>query len=211
MNADIKYMLAMSCVLPALIGIFRYNRIHSKYHPFIYMMILTAVVETIFYLAGKFSALSMFPRFVVNIYMLVNFVLFLYFVYTNRYISKWVLQWLLIIAGVICLFNFIYLRTFLKAFYYLLYYVSGVMLIISIDILSRQIMVTKEKLANNFWAWVSSFSIIYNAFTLLIYGQLFFAVTNEQNVNPIANIHHFANLICYIFFAVAILKIPENK
>lgn len=211
MNADIKYMLAMSCALPALIGIFKYNRIHSKYHPFIFMMILTALVETIFYLAGKFSALNMFPRFVVNIYMLVNFVLFLYFVYINRYISKPVLQWLLIIAGVVCLFNFIYLRTFLKAFYYLLYYVSAVMLIISIDILSRQIMVTKEKLVNNFWAWVSSFSIIYNAFTLLIYSQLFFAVTNEQNVNPIANIHHFANLICYVFFAVAILKIPENK
>lgn len=211
MNADITYVLAMSCVLPAAVGLYRYSRIDSKYHPFIFMMILTALVETIFYIALKFTALSMLPRFVVNIYMLINFVLFLYFVYINRYISKQVLQWLLIIAGVICLFNFIYLRTFLKAFYYLLYYVSAVMLIISIDILSRQIMVTGEKLVNNFWAWISSFSIVYNAFTLLIYSQLFFAVTNKQNVHPIANIHHLANLICYVFFAVAILKIPEKK
>jgi hypothetical protein len=211
MNEDITYILAMSCVLPAGIGLYRYNRIHSKYHPFIYMMILTAVIETVFYIALKFTALSMLPRFVVNIYMLVNFFLFLYFVYINSYISKRVLQWLLAVAGLVCLLNFIYLHTFLKAFYYLLYYVSAVMLILSIDILSRQIIVTKEKLVNNFWAWFSSFSIIYNAFTLLIYSQLFFAVTNKQTVHPIANIHHFANLICYVFFAVAILKIPEKK
>lgn len=210
MNTDIKYMLAMSCVLPALIGIFRYNKIHCKYHPFIYMMILTALIETIYYSAYKFPQLGMLPKLAVNTYMLVNFALFLYFVYLNNYISKRLLQWLLAVACLVCIFNYAYLGTFLQAFSYLLCYVSAVMLIISIDILSRQIMATKEKLVNNFWTWVSSFSIIYNAFTLLIYSQLFFAVTNKQYINPIANIHHFANLICYVFFAVAMLKIPKK-
>ena len=211
MNVDIRYLLSMSCVLPAVVGIYRYNKIDRKYHPLIYMMMLTAVIETIFYIALKFAALHIPTRFVVNIYMLVNFFLFLYFVQINNYISKRALQWLLVFAGIICLFNYIYERTFLKAFPFLLCYVSAVMMIISIDILSRQIMVIKQKLANNFWVWVSIFSIIYNAFTLLIYSQLFFAVTNKQNVNPIANIHHFANLVCYVFFAVAIFKIPEKK
>ena len=211
MNEDITYLMAMSCVLPAGIGLYRYNRMPGKYHPFIYMMLLTAVVETIFYIALKFAALNMLSRFVVNIYMLVNFFLFLYFVYINSYITKRVLQWLLGIAGLVCLLNFIYLHTFLKGFYYLLYYVSAVMLIISINVLSRQITVTKEKLVNNFWAWFSSFSILYNAFTLLIFSQLVVVDFGKENAQAIANIHHFVNLICYVFLAVTILKIPEKK
>lgn len=211
MNTDIKYMLAMGCVLPALAGMYRYNKIDSKYYPFIYMMLLTAVIETIIYLSIKLSALGQFPSLAVNVYMLVNFFLFLYFVYSNGYVSQKAMQALLVVAGVVSIFNYIYLHTFLTAFYYLLCYVSAVMLIISIDILSRQTLVIKYRLVNNFWFWVSSFSIIYNAFTLLIFGLYFFAMSNTSKAKAIGDIQHVANLVCYVFFTVAMLKIPAKK
>jgi hypothetical protein len=211
MNADITYMLAMSCVLPAAVGLYRYNKIDSKYHPFIYMMILTAVIETIFYLAEKFPALGRFPRLVVNLYMITNFVLFLYFVHINGYLSKKIFQWLIASAGTVFLANYIHERSILKTFIYLLCFVSALMLIIAIDILSRQTMAIKYKLVNNFWFWFSSFSIIYNAFTLLIFGLYFFAISDTPKGKAIGVIQHFANALCYISFAVAMLKIPEKK
>jgi hypothetical protein len=211
MNADITYMLAMSCVLPALVGIYRYNKIDRKYHPFIYMMILTALIETIFYLAEKFPAFGRFPRLAVNVYMLVNFLLFLYFVYINGYLGKKMFPWLIVAASAVFLANFIYEQSILKTFIYLLCFVSALMLIISIDILSRQTMAIKYKLVNNCWFWISSSSIVYNAFTLLIFGLYFFAMRDTPKGKAIGVIQHFANALCYIFFAVAMLKIPEKK
>ena len=201
----------MCCVLPAGVGIYRYNRIDRRYHPFIYMMIITAVIETIYYLALKFPAFGRFPRLAVNVYMLVNYALFLYFVYSNGYLNKRVMQWLLVTAFLVCLINYLYLATFLATFYYLLCYVSGVMLIISIDILSRQTMAVKYKMVNNFWFWLSSISIIYNAFTLLVFGLYFFAMSDTPKGKAIGAIQQFSNTVCYMFFIVAMLKIPEKK
>lgn len=211
MSADITYMLAMSCVLPALTGIYRYNKIHSKYHPFIQMMILAVLIETIIFISIKFPKYGGYWQLAVNIYTFLNFALFLYFTNINGYLSKRWMQWLLSIAGVVCVFNYVYEHTVLKTFFYLLCFVSAIMLIISIDILSRQTMVIKNKLINNCWFWISSFSIIYNAFTLLIFGLYYFAMFNTTKGKAIGDIQHFANLVCYLFFAVAIIKIPEKK
>lgn len=211
MNADITYLMAMSCVLPAAAGIYKYKGINSRYHPFIYMMILDVVVETIYYLAFKFPELGRFPQVTVNIYMVLNFGLFLYFVYINDYLSKKAMQLFVAIALLFGVFNYIYLGTIYAPFFYLLCYVSAIMLIISIDILSRQIMAIKEKLTDNFWFWVSSFSILYNAFTLLIFGLYIFAMFDTPNGKAIGIIQHFVNVACYVFFAVAIYRIPEKS
>ena len=211
MNADITYILAMSCVLPALIGIYRYNKIHSRYHPFIQMMILAVLIETIIYISIKFPKYGGYWQLAVNIYTLVNFALFLYFTQINGYLSKKAMQWLLAVACLVCLFNYLYEHTVLKTFFYLLCFVSAIMLYVSINILSRQTIAIKYKLINNCWFWISSFSIIYNAFTLLIFGLYFFAMFNTPKGKAIGDIQHFANLVCYLFFAVAIIKIPEKK
>ena len=210
MNEDISYLLSMACVIPAVIGIYRLNKIGNQYHPFVYMMILVVLLETIIYFGVKFPDLGRFSRVSINIYMLLNLSLFLYFVHLNNYLGKKIMQGLLIIALLIALLNYIYEGSFIKTFYYLLCFVSVVMLVISIDILTKQIMETKYKLVNNFWFWVSSFSVIYNAFNFLIFGTFIFVLFKINNGKDVGSIQHYANAICYLFFAFAILKIPKK-
>ena len=175
------------------------------------MMVLDVMIEIIIYLALKYPGLNRFSRVAVNLYMYINFGLFLYFVFINNYLSRQAMQWLLLIAFLTGIGNYIYYGTFFRPFFYLLCFVCAVMLIISIDILSRQIMVVRYKLINNFWFWVSSFSILYNAFTLLIFGLYVFAMFNTPNGKAIGSIQHFVNAACYIFFAIAIWRIPEKN
>jgi hypothetical protein len=210
MNDDISYLLSMACVIPAVTGIYRFKKTGNQYHPFIYMMILVVLLETIIYLGVKFPALGRFSGVSINIYMLLNLGLFLYFVHLNNYLGKKVLQILLAIALLIALFNYIYEGSFIRTFYYLLCFVSAVMLVISIDILSKQIMETKYKLVNNFWFWVSSFSVLYNAVNFLIFGTYIFALFKINNGKSVGSIQHYVNTICYIIFAFAILKIPKK-
>jgi hypothetical protein len=212
MDADVTYGLAMSCALPALVGFWRYNKIPRAFHLFIYMMVLTMLIETIVYVNNKFPQHGSYWPLAVNIYTLLNFWVFLYFIRMSGYLAKKTMQWLFVAAIAVAVFNFIYEQnSVFKIFFYLLCYVSAIMLIICIDILSRQTTAIKYKLINNFWFWFSSFSIVYNSFTLLIFGLYFFAMFNTPKGKAIGTIHHFANMICYVFFTVAILKIPKKK
>lgn len=203
-------MLAMSCVLPAVVGIFRLKVIAKKYHAFIYMMILAALIETWIYIGIKFPALGSLSRLPINIYMLLNLGLFLYFVYNNGYLNKRRLQLLLFAAAAVAIFDCINYNSILKLFLYLLCFVSVVMLVICIDILSKQIMEIKYKLANNFWFWFSSASVLYNAFNFLIFGVIVFSLMATKNGQSIAGIQHFTNTFSYLLFTVAILKIPRK-
>jgi hypothetical protein len=211
MNEDANYLMAMTCAFPAAAGIYKYNRIEKKYHAFIFMMLLDVVIETIIYLGVKLPGFAKTSRVSVNVYMLLNFGLFLYFVHVNNYLGRKATQVLTFISVLIGIINLIFYGTFFKPFFYLLCFVCAVMLIISIDILSRQVMEFKIKLVNNFWFWVSSFSILYNSFTLLIFGLYVFAMFDTPNGKAIGSIQHFVNATCYIFFGLAIMKIRTRK
>lgn len=211
MNADITYMLAMSCVLPAIAGIYRLNKIDKKFHAFIYMMILVVLLETWIYLSINQLALGKYSRLPLNIYMLLNLALFLVFVYANGYLNKTKVQLLIAAAFAVAIFDYIVYNSVFKLFLYLLCFVSVVMLIISIDILSKQIMEIKYKLTNNFWFWFSSASVLYNAFNFLIFGVLVFSLIATKNGKSIADIQHFTNALSYLLFTIAIFKIPTKE
>jgi hypothetical protein len=211
MNAGLTYIMAMTCSIPAAAGIYRYKGIDKKYHPFIFMMMVDMVIETIYYLAIEFRVFGNFPQLAVNIYVLINFALFLYLVYINGYLTRTVMQLLLIAAFIIAVINYFYAGTVFTAFSLLCTFIWSVNLIISIDILSRQIMALNEKLLNNFWFWVSSSYILYNAFNLLVFVPVFFTNIDGPNGKAIGGIQHFVNVACYIFYAIAIFRIPKKK
>lgn len=212
MNKDIEYLMAMSCVLPAIAGLWRYRDIEAKYHPFIFMILLDIFIETFLYKYAAIPVVGKYPFAVLNLYMLLNFFLFLLLVKRNDYLSRNLLFLVLTLAGAIGIINFIYNGNDVsKLFYYLLCFVSAAMLIISINILSRQIMEIRIKLVNNFWFWFSSFSILYNAMNLLIFGLYFFALSDTKNGAAIGDIQHFTNVACNIGFIIAILKIPVKR
>ena len=211
MDAGLTYIMAMSCTIPAAAGIYRYIRIGKKFHPFIFLMIADMVIETILYMPHWFPAMRGFTSLAVNIYILIAFALFLYLVYINDYLTKMVMQLLLGAALIVTAAQCFYYGTMFRSFTVLFCFLWSASLVISIDILSRQIMVLNEKLFNNFWFWVSSAYILYNAFNLLVFMPVFFTTMDTPNGKAIGNIQHFVNVACYLFYAIAIFRIPAKK
>lgn len=212
MSKELLYLMAMSCVLPVAAGVFRFREIDSKFHPFIYMKLLDVMIETFLFVHKKVPVIGQYPYAALNLYMILNFCLFLVLVCGNNYLSTRAGKLLVLLALMIAGVNFIYNGyNFSQTFFYLLCFVSAAMLLISIDILSRQVMEIRDRLANNFWFWFSSFSILYNALNLLIFGLYFLTMFGTPGGKAIANIQHFVNVACNIFFTVAVLKIPIKR
>lgn len=201
----------MSCTIPAAAGIYRYKRIGKKFHPFIFMMLLDMVIETIYYLAYRFPAMSGFTTLAVNIYVLITFALFLYLVHINGYLTKTLLQLLLSVVLIVTAAEYFYYGTMFKHFTVLICFIWSVSLVVSINVLSGQIMALNEKLFNNFWFWVSSAYILYNAFNLLVFIPVFFTTMDAPNGKAIGNIQHFVNVACYLFYAIAIFRIAPKR
>jgi hypothetical protein len=211
MSDEMKYIMGMTCALPALVCLWRHKKTDSRYHAFMYMMLLIMPVETIRFMAIKKFLSDDIDTLCTNLYMLINFGLFLYLTYINNYISKRLLQYFIAAALVMGLANCLKEGSAFVFFYYLLCFVSIVMLFISIDILSRQIMETGTKLLQLFWFWFAGISVIYHAYTLLTFGLYVFSLADTPNGKAIGVIQTYIVAACYILYIFAALKIPAKK
>lgn len=211
MSQAFSIIIGLSCIIPAAIGLYFYKKMDTTFHPFVGMAVLTIVVEMINYLALRFPLIGKIQPIAINLYMLVNFSLYLLLLCRGGYIRRKGRVLLLIIAMMVAIFNLLYNKTVLLPLFYLLCFVSSIMLFASIDILSKQIFTMKRKLADSFWFWFSSTAILYNAFNLLIFGIYIFAMFNTPAGKAIGNIQHFGNLACQLLFAFAMTKTIDKS
>jgi hypothetical protein len=199
MNVDLRFLLTLLIIFPAIAGIYKFKRVDKSFHPFIIMIWLQVIIEVINYLCKKKVLPPLVHSININVYIILNFFLFLYFTYQHRYIKKNLLLSSLFVAFVIALLNIIFVQP-ITILFYLLCFVSVVMLLTAIDILSKQIMSVTNKTNNRFWLWFSSTTIVYNAQTLLIFSIYFFALFNTTGGKAVGNIQTFINAACHIFF-----------
>ncbi len=210
MIIELRLILAMFVLFPAIVAIYKYKKVDKKFHPFMFMIWIEVITETLNYIYKKNHGNG--GTFVINLntYIVLNFFLFLYLSVLNSFLNRKKAVVIFIIAILICVANYIFIKP-VNIFFYSLCYVSFVMLFIGIDILSNQMIEIKVALKNNFWFWFSSTTIIYNTQVLIIFNLYFFAMFNTSVGKSIGNIQTITNAVCQIFFGIAMLKMPEIK
>jgi hypothetical protein len=211
MSEIFKEILGLACFVPLVIGLLRYKKIDKKYYPFIYMMVADCAIELLVSIFNLLPSYKGYKGIFFNIYLPCYFFLSLEFTWLNKFISKKVKKISFVASLPVLLFNlWVNNWVFIFPFYYLSY-MSTIMLFIFTNILSMQVLAVNNRLKYNFWFWVSSFSILYHAFTLLIFGLYFFSLFDTPNGRSILEIHHYVNALSYIAFAFAILIIPAKN
>jgi hypothetical protein len=210
MDKNTETILGLSCIIPSIIGIVKYKQLDKKYYYFIYLMWLDFLTEfSIIILKRVFLITN--ANFVVNYYLVINFIFFLVFIWQNKFITKQLVFILTASALIVTVLNHIYNKSFFDFNFFILCFVSICKLFISIHVLSNQIFETNTKPLKNFWFLFSCCAIIYDAFTLLIFGLYFFSLFSTAGGRTVLYIHHFVNVFCYLFFAFIILKIPKKR
>jgi hypothetical protein len=208
MSLDLRFFITLIIAFPALVGLCKFKRVDKSFHPFIFMIWLQVFTEIINYCCKK-NLLQPFVHTInINFYILFNFCLYLLFIYEHKYIKKSTALYTILAALIVAILNLVFVKP-ISILFYLLSFVSVVMLLTAIDILSKQIMSTINKTKNSFWFWFSSTTIVYNAQTLLIFSIYFFALFNTAGGKAVGNIQTFINAACHIFFGIAMLNIPN--
>jgi hypothetical protein len=212
MSPETRYLLAMTCVLPALVGFYQYRKMQPQYHLIIYMLLMDAATETIDFIGKKNDSFKPISDCWANVYMLLSLGLFLSFVKNNGYIKKRLLQVLIAVAVMVAAFTFYKMGSPLKNFYFpLLCFVYAVQLFVATDILSKQVTVVNMKLTRNFWFWASCLFILQNAYGLLVFSIYYFNLAETPSGKIIGMLTLYVNIFYYCAMALVLLLVPQKK
>lgn len=216
MSDNLTFILAMSCLLPFVAGMIRYRDLKNNYRLFVFLMLLDVIMELVYktkHTTGVDGSL------IFNIYLVVNFALFLYFVYLNGFIVQ---KWLLLLGPAIALaiINFIFYEDICSPFLndltnlvllrscYLFSFTAVIMLFISIEILTRQITTLNSKLINNPWFWISSAYALSMSYNLLFFCLYIFAMSETAEGKSVGDMQHYVNAFSYVLFTIGVFKMP---
>jgi hypothetical protein len=212
MTAETRYILAMSCVLPALVGGCLYRKMQPQYHLLIYMMLMDAVTETIDFIGIKIPLFAQAANLWINAYMMISLALFLRFTQRNEYITKKLSGILLMVAVALFIYNFYKEGSPLQHFYSLsLFYMFGVKLFIATNILSKQATVVNIKLTRNFWFWAGCLFIVQNAYGFFVFGIYYFGLSKMPGNEMIGLLTTAVNVFYYCLFAIVLLLVPKKN
>jgi hypothetical protein len=212
MNTETRYLLAMTCIIPAIVGGYLYQKMKPSYHWLIYIMVLDAIMETIDFIGIKYPAFSPIANCCSNLYMFAQLALFLMFIQRNGYLQQRLRQILLAVAVVVAGYNFYGEGPPHKAFYYsLLCFGYAVQLFVATDILSKQVTVVNTKLRHNFWFWASCLFVLQNAYGLLVFTIYYFGLLKTPGGKVIGELNLFINVMYYCLFAIALVLVPKRN
>jgi hypothetical protein len=210
MTKTLQQILGFTCLVPCIVGLYKHKKIEQKYLPFIYMVVADFLVEAYNFLLRYIFKFKYFTELHYNIYLFISFYLFMKLAFLNNFITKKTSNILFIFWAMVAISNTILNESFTQLYRLVFVFSAIVALYIYTNILSQQILEVNTKITKNFWFWTSSFSIIYNAFLILLFNLVFFSFAKTPNGRAILNIHYYINAITYLFFAYAIYIIPEK-
>ena len=210
MTKALQQILGFTCLIPCIVGMYKYKKIEHKYLPFIYMVIADFIVELYNFLLKYIFKIKYFTEIHYNLYLLIYFYLLMKLVYLNNFITKKTRNILFIFWTIVAICNIILNESFVELYRLVFVFSAIIALYIYTNILSVQILEVNTKITKNFWFWASSFSILYNAFLILLFNLVFFSFAKTPNGRAILNIHYYINAITYIVFTYAICIIPQK-
>ena len=206
----LKYLLAATILLPAIIGCIRFRKMDPAYYPFLICIILAAVNEIITFLLANagFSSAYFFNTysFIESILLFVQFMLWR----TYRLVT------LKTIIGVLTITLFYVVSMFIissgeaESIFMIGYAI--LLLILSLNEISHQLITTTNQLVKNANILIPFGLIIFYTYAIFIevfwwYSHTETSVLSSKIYDIIPFINFFVNLI----FAYAILWIPRKQ
>jgi hypothetical protein len=208
---DYTYVFAFSIIIGGLISIFRFSKIRKEYYPFIYLVWLACVNESLGYIlvaTGHYNIINN------NIYSLLEGLLLLWFfkrmnIFQN--LKNIYLLFGILFIAVWTVENF-FVNRFGTAFssYYNIFS-SLILVLMAITMLNDIIVKEKEILMNPAFL-IGTAVVIFFTYMILVETFWLYGLTKSESFGTkVFTILSWINLLCNLIYAVAILWMRKKQ
>ena len=213
MNDILMFVLSMSIIIPAIIGIVRWRVIDAAYYPFIYNIVVVLLVEII----NGTHKFSVATTELLNIFSIIDFCLFAW-LFHNWGLFNYNKNRFTIIITSFCVV-WIYITFFLIGFTkinnpFLLIY-SFALIIFSVTTFNKIVVQERVNIFTNAKFWICIGIIIFYSFfivtraTDLSAGLLL--TISKPFLRSLQTINNYSNVLVNLLYAVAVIWIPRKK
>jgi hypothetical protein len=198
MNENLKFLLAVTCILPAAAAVIFFREIDKEYRTLIYILLLALVTEVL----QKINHVSIKSAYVAvaifNTFILANTIMHIVFFFNVGIITNKMVAFMYFIC-----FSLAYAAcgTYNRTLFspYVSVAIFSYFMILQLSIKGIVMQTFKE----NAWAKDGLFlycciNIIYSSFFVLTFTLRFFGIENSVINRPITDLHNYINAACYL-------------
>ncbi len=209
MSLTLQFILAMSCVLPAIPGLLKFRKAGSNYHPFLLLLFAAVVTELLadipMLLYNDYSIQSVVYPF----YFIIEIFLMLLFYRLNNIIASTFWVYAIPLTGlVVYMVNYYYRHSFEN--WLAGYCTTGftiINLLLAIKLLSNEIFETKIPPLKNPKMIIAFGCTLFYSYYLLV--KIFISLSVQTDLyKSIFSVHQIINVVSYIIFTWAVIWIP---
>lgn len=213
MNENLRFLLAITCGIPAVAGVIMFKKIDRRFHALVYLLVLALATELI----QEWCVVSKEPQginnVITNIYTLINPPVTIWFFYRVGVIKT---KQGAFIYGLI--FLFIYVAN--------AFYVRSIFIVYLVAIMASFIIIVKlcidgigMQTFNSDFPWFAdglflycAINVLYSAYLIFLFSLRFFGVPADNEINvAIASMYYYINAGCNLLTLWAILCIPKKN
>lgn len=206
------FILAMTCIVPAVAGLIVYKKMHKVFKPVVYILVLAVLTELLVRWSFSSKAPLISGYFITNIFLLVNTALHVWLFFELQIIKKKQIAILLLAAFVVALLsNIIYLGTISDFCFGAMLVSSILILLMAVEGITIQTFRSKQKWSSDFVFLFCIITVIYNANVVFYFSIALIGVKEGDLHDKVLNIYRFINAACNILYVWPILCIPRNN
>ena len=203
------FLLSMSINLPLLAGIIRFNKISSRYHPFIYLLFVGLLNELASNWLNSQNQTTAFPT---NIYFLIEGLMLLWqFSAWKNILQNKMFFWVLFMSFIaVWIFDYVILGNIVRfSLPYQLYY-SLVIILLSVNEINRIIINEKDSIIKNPVFIVCIGIILFFSYKIL--AEVFYCYAPKITMKKNIFVYEaYMNVVYNLLLFIAILCIPPKK
>lgn len=214
MTDTIFFLLSLSIIFAALLGVIRFRNMEPLYHPFIYYAWMVLLVEIVVYILISKKMYTQ-TGIILNLFALAEFYL-LTLLFHNWGLFKRNKN---IFIAIIAFFFLLYVSTLFLRGYTKRNLFSGIidsfaLIFFSITTFNKMILNERINIFKNAKFWICIGMVIYYTCVILVSTETITfskAQISKDFSNSIWQINAYANLLVNLLYAVAVIWIPQKK
>ncbi len=210
LSSQVTFLLAISCIVPAFIGLFIFKGIEVKFRPFIYIMWIVALTELIAKL-GNMLRQKIIIATAYNTSFLITIIMFLWFFYNVQVIKNKRQVYLLIALSFLAwVAAWLYYKSLLITFVFYYMYIGIVVVVLSVELLNRQVFKLKMSPKSNFLFLIPATLIFHFGVYIFVTTSMMFGTMDPQLRGRLFSIFAIVNACSYLLYAYALLHLPKH-